>query len=181
MSVVAKRRASASASPPVSSRRAISARQARNTRPPAAAAAANRWPEWFGLKHTGYGYGSGWSAPVDKATDGRAQVIALGRLLASLEKGTDHQSWRRVAPATADYLAFIAANGYDLSDVEKRAAGLSKPKPARRARATKAVSASEPTAADGAGTGAVHDQDVTATEADDQDAQASAADDTSAA
>ncbi|WP_457255970.1 ParB/RepB/Spo0J family partition protein [Pedococcus sp. P5_B7] len=132
--------------------------------------------EWFGLTHTGYGYGNGWSALVDKATDGRAQVIALGRLLASLEKGTDRQSWRRVLPATADYLAFIAANGYDLSDVEKRAAGLSKPKPASRARATTVGSTCAPSAS-----GEMHDQDVIATEADDEDAEARAADDTSAA
>lgn len=91
--------------------------------------------EWFGLKHSGYGYGSGWADLLDKATEARAQVIALCRLLASLEKGTSRESWRRVAPATADYLTFIAANGYDLSDVEKRAAGQVKPKPARRARA----------------------------------------------
>ncbi len=97
--------------------------------------------EWFGLKHEGYGYGNGWSALIEKATESRAQVIALCRLLASLEKGTDRQSWRRVMPATADYLTFIAANGYDLSDVEKRAAGLVKPKPARRTR-PKAATAS---------------------------------------
>lgn len=90
--------------------------------------------EWFGLKHSGYGYGSGWTALIEKATAGRAEVIALCRLLACLEKGTDRQSWRRVMPAPADYLTFIAANGYDLSDVEKRAAGVTKPKPARRAR-----------------------------------------------
>ncbi|MGL5858781.1 MAG: ParB/RepB/Spo0J family partition protein [Angustibacter sp.] len=90
--------------------------------------------EWFGLKHVGYGYGGGWSALIEKATEGRAQVIALCRLLASLEKGTDRQSWRRVMPATTHYLTFIAAHGYDLSDVEKRAAGLVRPKPARRSR-----------------------------------------------
>jgi ParB family chromosome partitioning protein len=97
--------------------------------------------EWFGLKHVGYGYGSGWTVLIEKATDGRAQVIALCRLLASLEKGTSRQSWRRVMPATADYLTFIAANGYDLSDVEKRAAGLLKPKPARRSRTQAAPAA----------------------------------------
>jgi ParB family chromosome partitioning protein len=136
--------------------------------------------EWFGLKHTGYGYGNGWAALVDKATDGRAQVIALCRLLASLEKGTDRQSWRRVMPATADHLALIAAKGYDLSEVEKRAAGLSRPKPARRARGTKATSAST-AAADEASAGEMSDEGVTATKADDEDAEASAADDTSAA
>lgn len=95
--------------------------------------------EWFGLQHAGYGYGTGWAALVDKATDGRAQMIALCRLLASLEKGTDRQSWRRVMPATADYLNFIAAHGYDLSEVEKRAAGVTRPKPARRARTRSAA------------------------------------------
>ncbi|KQU67370.1 ParB N-terminal domain-containing protein [Phycicoccus sp. Root101] len=101
--------------------------------------------EWFGLKHTGYGYGSGWTALIEKATEGRAQVIALCRLLASLETGTDRQSWRRVMPATADYLTFITANGYDLSDVEKRAAGLTKPKPAPRARTKQAAPAAPAT------------------------------------
>lgn len=127
--------------------------------------------EWFGLKHAGYGYGTGWSALVDKATDGRAQVIALCRLLASLEKGTDRQSWRRVMPATADYLAFIAAHGYDLSEVEKRAAALSKPKPAHRVRGTKAANISTAAAAEG----------VTTTKTDDANAKANAADDTPAA
>jgi len=82
--------------------------------------------EWFGLTHSGWGYGNGWAALVEKATDGRAQVITVARLLASLEKGTSRQSWRTVHAATADYLKFLAANGYELSEVEKRAAGLSK-------------------------------------------------------
>ena len=43
------------------------------------------------------------------------------------------------------------------------------------------MSTSAATATDGAGTGAMHDQDVTATEADDEDAHAGSADDTSAA
>lgn len=82
--------------------------------------------EWFGLTHSGWGYGNGWAALVEKATDGRAQVITVARLLASLEKATSRQSWRTVHAATADYLKFLAANGYELSEVEKRAAGLSK-------------------------------------------------------
>ena len=136
--------------------------------------------EWFGLKHTGYGYGTGWATLVDKATDGRAQVIALCRLLASLEKGTDRQSWRRVMPATADYLAFVAANGYDLSDVETRAAGLSKPKPTRQPRGTRATSETASTA-DEASAGEMPDEGVPATKPDDEDAEASAGDGTPAA
>jgi ParB family transcriptional regulator, chromosome partitioning protein len=80
--------------------------------------------EWFGLTAASYGTSSGWGDLIDKATDARATVIALGRLLAGCEKDTNRDSWRRTSPRTAAYLRFLEANGYELSDVEQRAARL---------------------------------------------------------
>jgi ParB family chromosome partitioning protein len=82
--------------------------------------------EWFGLTPASYGTSTGWAAVIDRATDARATVIALGRLLAGCEKDTSRDSWRRINPRTVAYLRFLAANGYELSDVEQRAAGLTK-------------------------------------------------------
>jgi ParB family chromosome partitioning protein len=84
--------------------------------------------EWFGLAPASYGTSGGWAALIDKATDARATVIALGRLLAGCEKDTNRDSWRRTSPRTSTYLRYLATNGYELSEVEKRAAGLTKNK-----------------------------------------------------
>ena len=65
---------------------------------------------------------------IGKATEGRALVLALGRVLAAYEAATSRDSWRSPKKGIATYLAFLAANGYELSDVEKRAAGLSRRK-----------------------------------------------------
>lgn len=65
---------------------------------------------------------------VAKGTDGRALVLALGRVLAGYEAQTGRQSWRQVDERTALYLRFLADNGYELSEVEKRAAGLRRPR-----------------------------------------------------
>jgi ParB family chromosome partitioning protein len=94
--------------------------------------------EWFGLKPAAYGITSGWGKVIEQATEQRAQVIAVARLLSGLEKNTSRDSWRRVAPATALYMGTIAAWGYDLAEVEKRAAGLAPTKAAPRPRATAA-------------------------------------------
>jgi len=80
----------------------------------------------------------GWGKVIEQATEQRAQVIAVARLLSALEKNTSRDSWRRVAPATALYMGTIATWGYDLAEVEKRAAGLAPTKRARRPRATAA-------------------------------------------
>lgn len=61
---------------------------------------------------------------VAKGTDGRALMLALGRVLAGYEAQTSRQSWRLVEKRNALYLRFLAENGYELSEVEKRAAGL---------------------------------------------------------
>lgn len=53
----------------------------------------------------------------------RAQVIALGLILAGYEAATSRDSWRNVTLGTTRYLTFLASNGYDLAPVEQRAAG----------------------------------------------------------
>ncbi|WP_460467428.1 ParB/RepB/Spo0J family partition protein [Calidifontibacter terrae] len=63
---------------------------------------------------------------LDQATEGRATVLALGYVLAAAEAGTGTHSWRDVGRDTARYLRFLAANGYTLSPVEERAAGIKK-------------------------------------------------------
>lgn len=82
------------------------------------------------------------AALAASATDARAHVIALGIVLAAVERATGIHSWRNVDPATARYLGFLAELGYVLSDVEKLAAGI-KPTRGKRAQAP----ASEPAAA----------------------------------
>ena len=59
--------------------------------------------------------------------DGRAQVVALGLVLAGLESRCPKDAWRsggantayRTGLSNADYLAFLEANGYVLSDIEQ--------------------------------------------------------------
>ena len=65
-------------------------------------------------------------AAIDKATEGRAAVLALGYALAAAEAATGNHSWRTVNKSTARYLSFLAAQGYTLSPVEERAAGVKK-------------------------------------------------------
>ncbi len=61
---------------------------------------------------------------ITKAAEARALVIALGVVLAAYEAKTGRHSWRNVDAGTALYLRFLAGNGYDLSNVERRAAGM---------------------------------------------------------
>lgn len=58
---------------------------------------------------------------VAKATTGRAMVLILARVLAAYERQTDRNDWRQSSTCTRDYLRFLAAQGYDLSEVEQRA------------------------------------------------------------
>lgn len=60
---------------------------------------------------------------VGKASDERAQMIALGLLLAAYEEATSRNSWRTVSDSTTRYLRYLEANGYELSTVELRACG----------------------------------------------------------
>jgi len=54
-----------------------------------------------------------------KAGEGRAQVIALGFVLAAYEAATGKHTWRANDPDMGRYFAFLADNGYELSDVEQ--------------------------------------------------------------
>jgi ParB family chromosome partitioning protein len=56
------------------------------------------------------------------ATDARAVVIALGVVLGDIEESTGTHTWRNADDTVRRYLAFLAQNGYALSDVEQLAA-----------------------------------------------------------
>ena len=74
-----------------------------------------------------WGYHAGASKIVGllgDASDARALVVVLAVVLGAQEAATDVYSWRRVNPATQRYLTFLAAQGYTLADVERRACGL---------------------------------------------------------
>lgn len=59
---------------------------------------------------------------LDEATsERRAQVVAVAVLLAAYEADTGTHSWRSPNSATARYLRYLEANGYELSDVERLA------------------------------------------------------------
>lgn len=60
---------------------------------------------------------------ADAAGPGRAHMISLGVLLGAYESATSVESWRTVNTGTARYLHFLESAGYDLSTVERRAAG----------------------------------------------------------
>jgi ParB family chromosome partitioning protein len=61
--------------------------------------------------------------------DARAQVLLLGMVLAALEGRTPKDAWRTAAsrfnpvPGAAEYLRFLAANGYPLSAIERVVTG----------------------------------------------------------
>jgi ParB family chromosome partitioning protein len=70
-------------------------------------------------------YGAGTAqlaALLGGATDGRAQVVALGVILAGYENCLNGQSWRNPSAANRRYFGFLAVQGYELSDVEQLAA-----------------------------------------------------------
>ncbi|WP_170119951.1 hypothetical protein [Branchiibius hedensis] len=84
------------------------------------------------------------SKAVEGATEGRALMLAVGQCCAAYEAQMGTHTWRAVSSGPARYLAFLAANGYDLADVEKRAAGLDKPAPKPRAKKTRKATAPTP-------------------------------------
>lgn len=67
------------------------------------------------------------AAAAEKATDGRAQVLALGVILAALEHSITREAWRTPQPCDKRYLRFLASIGYELSDVEQLVLGRNKP------------------------------------------------------
>lgn len=66
------------------------------------------------------------SAQASTAADARAQVITLGLVLGAIEESTDVHTWREPSEVITRYFAFLAANGYALSEVEQIAAGTHK-------------------------------------------------------
>lgn len=78
--------------------------------------------EWLGVKAGGY-ESTGAADAAEKATEGRALLIALVQVLAAMETDRDRQDWRRNGKTSAagHHLRFLASIGYDLSDVEKYA------------------------------------------------------------
>jgi len=64
------------------------------------------------------------AAHVAKATEARAQIVGLALVLAAYEKTTHLSDWRSPKDSTVRYLTYLAACGYDLADVERRACGL---------------------------------------------------------
>ena len=60
---------------------------------------------------------------LQRASDKRAQVLALGVTLAACEGATDRADWRTTKGSTVLYLTALAAWGYELAEVEQRAAG----------------------------------------------------------
>ena len=65
----------------------------------------------------------GGSVSAEETSDGRAQMIGLGLVLAAYEQGTGVWSWRAPSDSTAWYLRYLAAQGYELSEVERLACG----------------------------------------------------------
>src|SRR5262249_8004983 len=57
------------------------------------------------------------------ATDARAVVIALAVGLGDIEETTGTHTWRNTSDTLHRYFAFLAENGYALSDVEQLVAG----------------------------------------------------------
>ena len=102
---------------------------------------------------------------METVTEGRALMIAVGHCCAAYESQMDTHTWRSVQTGPARYLAFLAANGYDLADVEKRATGLDKP--ARKPRTPKARKSATPTHQQSQDT-APEDIDKAATESDEE-------------
>jgi hypothetical protein len=71
------------------------------------------------------------TSPPTPASEGRAQVIALGIILAAVESSVTREAWRTPQPVTKRYFRFLATIGYELSDVEQLV--LSKPRTRRPA------------------------------------------------
>ncbi|MGI8665572.1 MAG: ParB/RepB/Spo0J family partition protein [Jatrophihabitans sp.] len=77
-------------------------------------------------------------AMTTKATEARAQVLTLAFILAAYEAQTGVHTWRRKHADVARYFAYLAENGYELSDVERLTQPPAK-KPAKAATEKPAV------------------------------------------
>ncbi|MBM4708985.1 hypothetical protein GS447_09655 [Rhodococcus hoagii] len=61
------------------------------------------------------------------ASDSRAQVITFALVIAAMEARMVKDAWRTRPRGATAYLELLAANGYELSDVEKAIAAHIKP------------------------------------------------------
>lgn len=71
--------------------------------------------------------GDGLTTTLEAASDTRAEVIALGVVLAAYEDATDVHTWRNPDTATRGYLDFLRCTGYQLSPLEQAVASPSAP------------------------------------------------------
>ena len=78
----------------------------------------------FGLVKAEYHVSDELRNVADGVSEDRAEVIALCMVLAAYEDGADERAWRVVQGWAHRYLRFLQSAGYELSDVEKIAAGL---------------------------------------------------------
>lgn len=67
--------------------------------------------------------GAALDTAILEAGDARTPMLALALVLAAYEAATDREHWRTPNPGTTRYLRYLEAQGYELSDVEQRAAG----------------------------------------------------------
>jgi len=79
--------------------------------------------ELFGGTAPSYGRSAHLLDLAADASDGRAQVILLGIVLAAYEDFTSREDWRTTRATTVRYLTHLATLGYQLSEVEGLAAG----------------------------------------------------------
>ncbi|MFL6163574.1 MAG: ParB/RepB/Spo0J family partition protein [Jatrophihabitantaceae bacterium] len=98
------------------------------------------------------------AASIEKATDSRAQVIALGVILAALEANLTREAWRTPQPAHKRYLQFLASIGYELSDVEQLVISPKKPPRKRSSRPAKPAEQDTPDSGDQAATSPAADE-----------------------
>lgn len=62
-------------------------------------------------------------AELPPTGDGRATVLLLSMVLGAMEAETPKDAWRHRRTVSGDYLSFLAAQGYELSDIEKVVVG----------------------------------------------------------
>lgn len=81
--------------------------------------------EWFSLTRAAYGgRATDWADTINKASQPRATMLAVARVLSAMENHTGRDTWRNPAEVDVEYLTTLQRWGYSLSPIEKRAARL---------------------------------------------------------
>lgn len=81
--------------------------------------------EWFSLTRPAYGgRATDWAETIDKASQPRATMLAVARVLSAMENHTGRDTWRNPGPVDIEYLSTLQRWGYTLSPIEKRAADI---------------------------------------------------------